>query len=347
MSEINISKNNEVKKNDCIDSIEDNVSMTTERIIETIIPPEHAEVRLDSYLSKRFDYLSRNQWQKAIKNGEILLNNHRTRSARILHENDVIKYVTNFTEPAVEMKYSIIFEDEHFLIVNKGGNLPCHPAGPFFKNTLLYDLEKKYGKNSLFLVNRLDRETSGLMILTKNSALAAQMSEVFKTRAIEKEYLSIVHNDFKEYVDANGFLFDDSTSEVRKKRQFNFEKPCDSAIDYESSRTELFLEERFKNYSLVKAKLHTGRMHQIRATLYSLGFPLVGDKLYGTDDLFFIKFVNGDLTEFDLQSLILPRQALHSWRLKFIHPVTQEELNLMAPLPEDMKIFLESLKITL
>lgn len=319
-----------------------NVETETERIIETIIPPEHAEVRLDNYLSKRFDYLSRNQWQKAIKKGEILLNGRKTRSARILHANDVIKYVTSYVEPHVEMQYEITYEDEHFLIVNKGGNLPCHPAGPFFKNTLWYDLEKKYGKNSLFLVNRLDRETSGLMILAKSSKLANEMSEIFKTRAIEKEYLAIVHNQFIENIDAKGFLFNDIHSEVRKKRKFSFEEPQNVDLSVETSHTELNLEQNLGNFSLVRAKIFTGRMHQIRATLYSLGFPLVGDKLYGLDDHFFIKFANGELNEFDYTALILKRQALHSWKLNFIHPVTNEKISLTAPLHQDMKSFLEN-----
>ena len=332
MKEINFSN---------IESNKNIVNTETERIIQTVISPEHAEVRLDNYLSKRFDYLSRNQWQKAIKKGEILLNGRKTRSARILHANDVIKYVINYVEPAVDMYYEIAFEDDYFLIVNKGGNLPCHPAGPFFKNTLWYDLEQKYGKNSLFLVNRLDRETSGLMILTKTSDLANEMSEIFKTRAINKEYLAIVHNEFINAINAEGFLFNDSHSEVRKKRKFAFECPQNDNFLAESSHTELTLEQRFGNFSLVRAKLFTGRMHQIRATLYSLGFPLVGDKLYGLDDHFFIKFANGALNELDYKVLLLKRQALHSWKLNFIHPITGEKISLVAPLHQDMKNFLE------
>ncbi len=329
------------EKNSTNNNLKEEVeTVTTDRIIETIIPPEHAEVRLDNYLSRRFNYLSRNQWQKTIKRGEILLNNKKTRSARILHANDVIKYITNYIEPAVEMNYNIAFEDDYLLIVDKGGNLPCHPAGPFFKNTLWYDLEQRYGKKSLFLVNRLDRETSGLMVLAKSSELANLMSEKFKTREIHKEYLAIVHNKFVENIDANGFLFSDINSEVRKKRHFSFNAPLDADLVTETAHTKFSLKQQFNNYSLVKATLYTGRMHQIRATIFSLGYPLVGDKLYGLDDTLFLRFANGELTTADYKTLILNRQALHSWKLEFKHPITEKDILLTAPLHEDMRNFL-------
>ena len=315
-------------------------NVTTDRIIETIIPSEHAEVRLDNYLSRRFNYLSRNQWQKTIKRGEILLNNKKTRSARILHANDVIKYVTSYIEPAVEMCYNIAFEDDYLLIVDKGGNLPCHPAGPFFKNTLWYDLEQHYGKKSLFLVNRLDRETSGLMVLAKSSELAHLMSEKFKTREINKEYLAIVHNNLTEDINADGFLFSDISSEVRKKRHFSCNIPFDENLSVETAHTKFALQQQFENYSLVKATLYTGRMHQIRATLFSLGYPLVGDKLYGLDDTLFLRFANGELSIADRKTLILNRQALHSWKLEFKHPITGKNILLTAPLHNDMSDFL-------
>ena len=105
----------------------------TERIIETVIPPEQEGQRLDHWLSKRFDYLSRTQWQKNIRQGAILLNQRRTRSARILHAGDMVTYKAVYTEPAVDMSYDVIYDDDSLLVVSKSGNLPCHPAGPFFQ----------------------------------------------------------------------------------------------------------------------------------------------------------------------------------------------------------------------
>lgn len=312
-----------------------------ERCITTVIDGRGAGKRLDHWLPDRFTYLSRNQWQQQIKAGKLLLNERKTRSARILRLNDLITFITDRPEPPVEMEYSIIFEDEYFFVINKGGNLPCHPAGPFFKHTLWYDMTAKYGK--VFIVNRLDRETSGLMLVGKSATIASQLSELFIHSNIHKKYLAIVFGKFTGKIVANGYLTHDSKSKIRKKRQFIF-KPAKAISDkVESAITTLSPINQFNDYSLVHAVLATGRLHQIRATLYSLGYPLVGDKLYGPDDTIYLRLARDQITAEDWNKLLLPRQALHAEKLEFIHPATGNLMQFHAPLSDAMQSFIDKM----
>ena len=309
-----------------------------ERRITTVIDDRGAGKRLDYWLAKRFTYLSRNQWQQQIKAGKLLLNERTSRSSRILKLNDQVSFISDRAEPPVIMEYSVLFEDEYFFVVNKGGNLPCHPAGPFFKHTMWYDMTEKYGK--VFMANRLDRETSGLMLVGKTSAIATQLAKLFTSHNITKKYQAIVFGQFTAAITADGCLINDMMSEVRKKRQFIFEQPEPLLDKAESAITQLNPLVQFNDFSLVEAVPSTGRLHQIRATLYSLGYPLVGDKLYGPDDTIYLRLARDEISTVDREKLLLPRQALHATTLEFIHPITSKAMKFESPLPQDMKNFI-------
>jgi RluA family pseudouridine synthase len=306
-----------------------------ERQITTVIDNRGVGVRLDYWLTKRFTYLSRNQWQQQIKAGKLLLNGQKSRSARILKLNDQVTFISDRAEPPVVMEYSIVFEDDYFFVVNKGGNLPCHPAGPFFKNTLWYDMTEKYGK--VFMANRLDRETSGLMLVGKSSGIATQLAKLFTSRSITKKYQVIVFGQFTDMINADGYLIDDTMSEVRKKRRFVFDQPQMLTDKPEPATTQFNPLAQFNNSSLVEAVPTTGRLHQIRATLHSLGYPLLGDKLYGPDDTIYLRLARDEISLADHKKLLLPRQALHATTLEFIHPITGKLMQFEAPLPDDMQ----------
>jgi RluA family pseudouridine synthase len=309
-----------------------------ERRITTVIDDRAAGKRLDLWLAERFTYLSRNQWQQQIKAEKLLLNGRKTRSSRILQLNEEVTFISDRPEPPVIMEYSVVFEDEHFFVINKGGNLPCHPAGPFFKHTLWYDMTEKYGK--VFIANRLDRETSGLMLVGKNAEIATKLAKLFTSRKISKKYQAIVFGQFTDEIIADGYLINDPVSEVRKKRQFVFGQPEPLPDKAESATTRLNPITQFASFSLVEATPTTGRLHQIRATLYSLGYPLVGDKLYGPDDTVYLRLARDEITAADRDRLLLPRQALHATNLEFIHPTTGKAMNFQAPLPSDMQNFI-------
>lgn len=303
-----------------------------ERIIKTGVTWNAEGLTLLDYLAGRFTYRSPAEWSERILNHEITVNAQQVPPDYILKLHDVIEYRPgDIAEPAADLSYKLVFEDDFLLVLDKPGNLCVHPSGPYFKHTLWYLLKERFG--DIHLVNRLDRETSGLLIAAKNPRSAAKLAKM--QNEITKVYMVMVHGDVPEHFSAKGFLFDDALSNVRKKRKFaSGERPPQGALKIESSWTEVFCLEKQNGFSLAAALLKTGRMHQIRATMYSSGFPVVGDKLYGKDENLFLKLRTDSLTEEDKKTLILPGQALHSARLSFPHPETGETLLFNSPLPE-------------
>ena len=306
------------------------------RIIRSIPGPEVKGSRLDLWLASRFTYRSRSEWQQAVRRGEIILNGAKTRSARILNGSEVIEFhFPDLPEPPVRSDYSLLAEHELFLAVNKPGNLPVHPSGCFFNHTLLMLLRQKYGE--LYPVNRLDRETSGVVLFGRTPDAAARLSACLASRSVQKKYTVYVHGCFPyDSFRAKGWLSPDTASIVRKKRRFTPEKP--DTPDCEDCDTELFLEKSSNSISRLGCLLHTGRLHQIRATLFSLGFPVVGDKLYGLDDHIFDRFSDERMTDDDRCTLIIERQALHASRLKMTSPFDGKEMIFDAGLPEEFSV---------
>lgn len=298
------------------------------RIIRSTIDWSGAGLLLADYLAGRFTYRSRDEWCSRIVSGEITLNEKIVDPETVLSLHDRIEYRPgDIEEPPADLDYRIVFEDEKILVISKPGNLCMHPAGPFFKHTLWHLLCTRYG--GIHFVNRLDRETSGLLLAAKDAKSAKLLSKNISG----KKYQVIVHGDFPEELEAEGFLISDS-SIVRKKRRFVRELP--DAPPFESAKTRFRKISSAKGLSLAEAELFTGRMHQIRATLYSLGFPVAGDKLYGLDENFYLKQRAGELTDADREKLMLPRQALHSAFLEF-KDISGEVRQFTDPLPEDMK----------
>ena len=305
------------------------------RIITSKLSNAAKGLRLDYYLSERFTYHSISKWRELIADGQISLNDKPSFKSTILHGGDVLTYApVDLKEPAVDFNYSIVYEDEHLFVINKSGNLPCHPAGPFFKHTLWHHVSSRYGK--IYLINRLDRETSGLLIAARNPETASKFSK--QLTQMEKEYRVLVFGDFTKAVVADGYLIKDKASIVRKKRHFVFADKLPDDAEKASAVKTLFEPIRSENgFSLVKAILKTGRLHQIRASLFSLGFPVVGDKLYGPDDHIYLKIREDNITDTDWSRLVMRRQALHSYRLNFTHPVNHEKMEFTAALPSDFK----------
>ena len=303
------------------------------RIVRCSVDWSSVGIRLIDYLAGRFTYRDAAAWSDVIRGGEILLNGQTVSPERILEMHDRIEYLPKeLPEPEADLNYRVAFEDDTLLVVDKPGNLCIHPSGPFFKHTLWHLLCSKYGE--IHFINRLDRETSGLLIAAKDKNTAAKLQK--NGDRIEKCYLAVVHGAFDTELDATGFLVADETSAVHKKRRFVTTLP-EHAVNAESCRTLLSPAGRIADgLSLVRAKLFTGRMHQIRATLCSLGFPVAGDKLYGVDETLFLKIRSDSFTAEDRAKLVFPRQALHSASLSFLHPVTGETIRCESPLPPDI-----------
>ncbi|MCP4451532.1 MAG: RluA family pseudouridine synthase [Planctomycetes bacterium] len=306
----------------------------TERQAKIAIHKHEAGARLDAWLSGRFTYHALDEWVTLIQTKRLLVNDLPSQADYVLCAGDVIAYhPVSLAEPEVSRDIRVLFEDEFILAINKPADLPCHPAGRYFKNTVLTILRET--RPEIRLINRLDRETSGVMLIAKNKRTAGKLGKQFERRQVTKEYQVVVEGEFPDQLTANGILTVDNHSPVIKKRLFQWEG------EGETSHTEFRRMAYGSGLSLVHVTLGTGRMHQIRATLSALGYPVVGDKIYGLDETIFVRLVRGEVTDLDRTKLRLPHQALHAWRLTVRHPVSQEDMTFEAPLPRDVQQLLK------
>jgi len=312
------------------------------RVIAAVTVEESGSALID-LLVHRYRFKNRQDWLAVAADRKVFVNGCTAEALQILHSGDEVLYeAPEAPEPPVDKKFSVLFEDEQILALNKPGNLPCHPSGCYYENTLLYQIKEKLGLTRVHLINRLDRETSGVILAAKTEVAARNLSDQFVHRRVKKVYSVIVEGCFPDEIEAAGWLIRDENSPVRKKRRFVKGslggKPCEGAEWAQSGFNKI---ESYAELSLLCVKPQTGRLHQIRATLCSLGFPVVGDKLYGVDDHLFIQFINDQLSDLDKLRLRMNRQALHASELEVNHPATGDAVMFRAPLPEDMRLLLK------
>lgn len=237
-------------------------------------------------------------------------------------------------EPPVSVEFNVMESRENFYVIEKPPNLPMHPAGRYRENTLLHLLRKQFPEEELSPLHRIDRETSGLVLFSRKQSSFALYQKLFEDRKIEKTYLAIVFGQFPSNLKGYGFLTKDRDSQIRKKMKWSA-NPDSTSLSADTD-FELATYSLEKNLSLVRCFPRTGRIHQIRATLLALGYPIVGDKLYGKDETAFLDFAkNGDSKDF-LEKLGHSRQALHAEKLCFLDPVSGQFLSFVSPLPIDL-----------
>ncbi len=304
----------------------------TQRRVKITVHTREAGVRLDSWLAARFTYHTLNEWTTLIETHRLMVNEASCQPTYLLNAGDEVAYFpVSLEEPEVSRDIQVLYEDDILMAINKPPNLPCHPAGRYFNNTLLTILRKTCPEARL--VNRLDRETSGIILIAKNKRTTGKLGKQFERRHVTKEYQVLVEGEFPDHFTADGILAVDHNSPVIKKRIF-----CqNNEGEGETCSTQFRRLACQSGLSLVHVLLGTGRMHQIRATLCSLGYPVVGDKIYGLDETIFVRMVDNAMTEQDQLTLRLPHQALHAWRLTIRHPVKQKDMTFEAPLPRDIQ----------
>lgn len=290
---------------------------TMKRILTYTIPKEFEASTILNFLKDK-NYSSQIITHlKRTENG-ILLNGIWGRVRDILHENDILTITLLESESSKNIVPSnlpldIVYEDEDLMVINKTADMPIHPSQGNYDNTLANAIAYYYAqKNEPFTyrcINRLDRDTTGLLILAKHMYSASLLSNMVQNREIHREYLAIATG----YVDEHGTIeapiarVDGSTIE----RCVNEESGEYACTHYKRLS--------YKNgYSLVSLKLATGRTHQIRVHMKHIGHPLPGDFLYNPD------------------YCVIKRQALHSHRLQFAHPITGQKMTFVAELPVDM-----------
>jgi len=226
----------------------------------------------------------------------------------------------------------VIFEDADLLVVDKPGNLVCYGASRPGQRSLA-DWTREHGIATPRFLNRLDRETSGAMLVTKNERAAKILGKQMLRHEIEKEYVAIC---FGALESERGVIEQPiavaTGAPVYTKRVVDAAgKPC---------VTEFEVEQRLKDFTVVRLKPRTGRAHQLRVHMAWFGHPIVGDKVYGADERWYLEFIKNGVTEEMLRCLLMARQALHAAVLSARHPTTQEQLRWESPLPDDMRQFI-------
>ncbi|RMD75758.1 MAG: RluA family pseudouridine synthase [Lentisphaerae bacterium] len=300
---------------------------------------ESRECPLTEWLSARFTYHDQDEWEHLIRSGRVLVDGKPGHCGTILRKGAVVEYLPEEQqEPAVDFNWTILEQGNGWLAINKPPDLPCHPGGRYFRNTLWAELYARFGK--VHFIHRLDRETSGIVLVALNPETAGRLGKIIEAGRLRKEYLVLVEGEFPARLTARGWLCRDTASSVRKKLRFVELQP-DLEPEDDATMCETYFErvDCCGGLSCLRAILKTGRTHQIRATLQSLGYPLVGDKLYGFDPDCFLRFIRGELSEEDQMRLGMKHQALHAWRLSWEGPDSD---HLTAPLPASWFTFLRS-----
>lgn len=302
------------------------------RLGRTQVGPEETGARLDRYLAARFTYRSRNQWGRLIRAGRITVNGHPVRPARALREGDRLDYVPlPRAEPPIDARFELLHLDEGLVAVAKSGNLPIHPSGRYFRHTLLHLLlEREPDWGRLHVVHRLDRETSGVVLFGRAREDAARLAVQFRKRRVRKRYLALVEGEPAD----ERFVIDLALGPAVGSA---IRKAVGVRPDGLPARTEILVLHRGEGWAWVEARPRTGRLHQVRVHLKAAGLPILGDKVYGRDERFFLKFVaDQPLTPAERIALGLPRQALHAYQISLLHPRTGARVTVTAPIPPDL-----------
>jgi len=294
--------------------------------MKLIIDENYAGIRLDKALSA-LSGLTRAKVQQLMDRGAVSLNSAPPQKGGVLLKiGDVIEYEVPEPEPieavAQDIDIDIVYEDKDIAVINKPRGLVVHPAAGHrdgtLVNALLYHLDELSDQGSMRpgIVHRLDKETTGLMVVAKNDTAHAALSSALKDRDVNRLYIAAVFGGFKE---------DFFTVEQPIGRSRNDRKKMAIVEDGRYAKTDAYVLEQLKGSTLLKLKLHTGRTHQIRVHVKSLGHPVLGDDIYSTPK----------------QSLGANVLMLHAFSLSFDHPISGEKLSFTAPPPDD---FINNLK---
>jgi 23S rRNA pseudouridine1911/1915/1917 synthase len=226
----------------------------------------------------------------------------------------------------------ILLEDDDVLVIDKPGDLVCHSASRPGQ-TSLAELLREHGVATPRLVNRLDRETSGIVLVAKNERAGKILGKQVLRHDIQKEYVAICTGQLSP---ASGTI--DQPIGVTPDGLVFTRRVIDAAG--KPSVTEYELERQLPGFAVVRLRPRTGRAHQLRVHLAWLGYPIVGDKIYGPDERLYLEFIAKGVTDEMLARLLMPRHALHAVAVTFRHPQSQQFVTVRAPLPADMEQFI-------
>lgn len=292
------------------------------------IKVSNGAVRIDTFLASETEY-SRSRLSKFIKEGQVLVNGKTISSSFKVKEGDVVWFNDVQDEEidvtAEKMDIDIVYEDDYLAVINKKSGIVVHPAVGNYSHTLVNGLMyhfnniSKGGTIRPGIVHRLDKDTSGLMVVAKNDLVHDKLSNMIKEKQVERKYLALVWGTIKH---EKGTIDAPIGRDLNNRQKYTV-----TDINSKDSVTHFKVLERFKDVTLIECKLDTGRTHQIRVHMEYIGHPVVNDPVYGKR-----KIINNF------------GQMLHSKNIRFVHPVTLEELFFEVDPPEEFNQILESFK---
>jgi 23S rRNA pseudouridine1911/1915/1917 synthase len=300
-----------------------------------LVRPDGDGRRLDVYLSTRFPLFSRTRVQRLIRQGDVEIAGRKLKASSTLLAGEELFVTAPGLAPAGPMPPlpMVIFEDDRLVVVNKPAGMLAHPTGIVFAYGLVNVARAARPDDNMDLAHRLDRETSGINVLTKDRVANAFLKAAFKAKQIGKCYRAIVRGSpdwDQRLVDAPVGLA--TGSAIRIRRGVN--------PDGLSAQTLFTVEQRVNGLSLIRAEPRTGRTHQIRVHMEHLGFPILGDKMYGQPDDVFLHHLDHGADAFMRQAVGFPRHALHATQLTIPHP-DGGTCTFEAPLTEDLAALLQ------
>jgi 23S rRNA pseudouridine1911/1915/1917 synthase len=328
------------------------MSLPISEPIEIIARVRGEAIRLDQFLSQQLPAVSRTLIGKAIDAGNITVNNHPTKASYKVRSGDLIQVRlphADYGKPAPEdIPLEILFEDEHLAVVNKPANMVVHPAKGNWSGTLVNALQFHFSALSMAggdyrpgIVHRLDRDTSGAILVAKEEQTHRELAALFENRRMFKEYVAItagVLDRDSDYIEA---------AIGRHPHDRVKMSICDEDDDLDAKDACTFYEviERFRGFTYCRLQPKTGRTHQLRVHLASVGCPVLADKAYGGRDRVLLSDLAAPGTIAPGEDMVLiERQALHARRIRFRHPQRGVWIEIAAPLPADITRTLEALR---
>lgn len=294
-----------------------------------IVAEEDSKKRIDKYLTEKNDKMSRTQIQSLINSNFVLLNDGPCKPNVLLKNNDkiTVEIPKNVETKAVAQKIDIevVYEDDNLLVVNKPRGMVVHPGHGNYEgtlvNALLYHCKDLSGINGVLrpgIVHRIDKETSGLLVVCKNDVTHRNLSKQFANKEVVRQYIALVHGVIPHNLGKVDAPI--GRSEKNRKMMAVVEKGKTAVTNFKVLK-------RFEKFTLLELSLETGRTHQIRVHMKYIGFPIVGDKVYGLR-----------------KTIVKDGQFLHAKSLSFFHPIKRKVLNFDSELPEYFTDFIRELK---
>lgn len=300
-------------------------SYTRHKIKETLI----------AFLVRRFPYQDRESWLKCISAGEVRLNGQKVSPFQTLKSRDTISYERpRENEPQIDDRYQILYRDDSIVVVEKSGNLPISESGRYYRNTLINIMKERDGFLELYAVHRLDKETSGVVLIARTKPVATLLGKQFVKQVPEKQYHAVLWGELR-------------SAEIVVDRPIARNPPAPGTVrirqivseNGKPSKTRFTRLTTADGLTLAEIRTFSGRTHQIRCHAEHIGSPILGDKLYGQSDAFFIRLLNGEAEPVFPPWGKVDRQLLHASSLSFQHPETGEWMTFKSDFLPEFNIF--------